>query len=171
MLDFFRLMLPVVLFRRGPQDMPYSPTLFALAVFACTMVVSLVALAGGRSIGLALAELGAALAVFFASVALLLRLFDKRPRLLQTLTAALGASVIVNAIQLLLTLLAGAGLSESTANIAMLAVFVWAIAIDGFILGAALEVSALLGCLLALTIVVAQASVLSLIAPASVGAG
>lgn len=39
-LDFFRLMVPVTLLRRGPDRIPYSPSLFVLAVCLCALTAA-----------------------------------------------------------------------------------------------------------------------------------
>jgi hypothetical protein len=94
-LQFLKVFLDIVLWRRGPQDLPVSPLLFALAA-AAYVAVSAVQLA-------LLHEPAAAWFVFCvldpallaAGTWLLLRLFRRPERFLQAATAVLGTGALL----------------------------------------------------------------------------
>ena len=98
MLQFLKVFLDIVLWRRGPQDLPASPLLFALAA-AAYVIVSIVQLA-------MLDEPTAAWFVFVVldplllvgGVWLLLRLFNRRERFLQTATAVVGTGAVLGVV-------------------------------------------------------------------------
>jgi hypothetical protein len=94
-LQFLKAFLDIVLWRRGPQDLPASPLLFWLTAGAY-VAVSVVQLS-------LVDEPPAAWVVFVlldpvlltGGVYLLLRLFGKDARFLQTATAVLGTGVVL----------------------------------------------------------------------------
>jgi hypothetical protein len=94
-LQFLKVFLDIVLWRRGPQDLPASPMLLGLAA-AVYVLVSIVQLA-------LLREPAAAWFVFVVldpllltgGVWLLLRFFNRRERFLQTATAVLGTGALL----------------------------------------------------------------------------
>ncbi|HET9693691.1 MAG TPA: hypothetical protein VFP48_04860 [Steroidobacteraceae bacterium] len=95
MLQFLKVFVDIVLWRRGPQDLPASSLLLGLAA-AAYVAVSVVQLA-------LLEEPAAAWLVFVvldpllltAGTWLLLRLFNRRERFLQTATAVLGTGALL----------------------------------------------------------------------------
>ncbi len=134
MLSFFKLFLDIVLWRRGPQDLPASPTLVVLALIAYVAVSAVQLLLMGES--------GRALWLYLVGdpllmmgwVWLLLVVFGKRERYLQTVAAVLGAATILSLLLALpLQLLGGLGGGAGSAGSALLtllllAAFVAAIA-------------------------------------------
>jgi hypothetical protein len=94
-LQFLKVFVDIVLWRRGPQDLPASPVLLALAA-AAYVAVSIVQLA-------LLDEPAAAWVVFVvldpilltAGTWLLLRLFRRQERFLQTAAAVLGTGAVL----------------------------------------------------------------------------
>jgi hypothetical protein len=93
---FFKVFLDIVLWRRGPQDLPASGLLFLFTVVAY-VAVSAIQL-------LLLQETGAAWVVFLlfdpllltACVWLLLRLYGHPERFLQTATAVFGTGALLS---------------------------------------------------------------------------
>lgn len=163
MLDFFRLMVPVTLLRRGPDDMPYSGALFALAVVLCTTLTLSAAMLADRQLGVSALRFAAAALFYVAAIALLLFLYGHRNRLLQTLTAGFGAGAVFGLVEIVLVVLSGAGLDERLLTMAALALQLWALAVDGFILSVALGISLGLGCLLAFSILLPQVALVTTI--------
>jgi hypothetical protein len=99
--QFFRIFLDIVLWRRGPQDLPVSQLLLALAVAAYVLV---------SIVQLALLRESAATWLFFVVVDplllfawtwLVLRIFGKTDRLQQTATAIFGASATLGVVMYL----------------------------------------------------------------------
>ena len=95
MLQFLKVFVDIVLWRRGPQDLPVSSLLLGLAV-AAYVVVSVLQLA-------LLDEPAAAWIMFVvldplllaAGLWLLLRLFDKTGRFVQAATAVFGTGAVL----------------------------------------------------------------------------
>jgi hypothetical protein len=154
-LQFLKVFLDIVLWRRGPQDLPASSLLLVLAA-AAYVVVSIVQLA-------MLGEPSAAWLVFVvldpvllvAGTWLLLRLFNRRERFLQTATAVLGTGALLGVALFLPTqwLLAALGVeAESTgAGLAALSLVVVFALVTGRILKLATDSNLFTGIALSLT--------------------
>src|SRR5689334_17492712 len=102
MRQWLKLFLEIVIWRRGPQDLPASPALLGLAAFLYA-VIDVVELhvfpAKVRSLpAYLLIDLG----VLLAWLWFLLALFRKRDRFLQTASAVLGVSVLLGAIDIVM---------------------------------------------------------------------
>ena len=163
MLDFFRLMVPVTLLRRGPERIPYSQSLLVMGIALCTLLTIIAASMAERPVGTAVLTF-AALATFYAGAILfLLTLYGFRNRALQTLTAAFGVGVVFGVVELFLLFMAGAGLDEGLVAAAALALQLWAILVDGFIISGALNISLSLGCLLSFSILLPQVALITAI--------
>lgn len=88
-----RLLWDLCLFRRGPQDVPYSPTLAQLLVLAlCAAGLLHLQIAPDARDGFAQVLASVALSVTLPW--LLLRAFGRGPRYLQTLIALVGTGVL-----------------------------------------------------------------------------
>jgi hypothetical protein len=155
LLQFLKVFLDIVLWRRGPQDLPASPLLLGLSAVAY-VVVSVVQLA-------LLDEPAAAWIVFVAldplllvaGTWLLLRLFDRRERFVQTATAVLGAGALLGVllflpVQWLLATLAVRPESTAAGLVALALVIVFAL-VTGRILKLATDSNLFTGVALALT--------------------
>ena len=155
MLQFLTVFLDIVLWRRGPQDLPASPLLLALAA-AAYVIVSILQLA-------LLNEPATAWFVFVvldpllltAGVWLLLRLFNRRERFLQTATAVLGTGAVLGVVlflpsQWLLSLLGLGPESPLSGFVALSLVVVFAL-VTGRILKLATDSNLFTGVALSLT--------------------
>jgi hypothetical protein len=154
-LQFLKVFLDIVLWRRGPQDLPASGLLLAL-VTALYVAVSVVQL-------LMLHEAGAAWFVFvlldpvllLGGTWLLLRLFGHPERFLQTATAVLGTGALLGAIVYLplqwLLEAAGATPESTLAGSAALALVVIFALVTGRILKLAMDASLFTGVAISLT--------------------
>lgn len=122
--------------RRGPQDVPYSPTLLLLALIPYALLSSaLAAFAMPASRALLYGPTEAALlaALVYASLAV-----RRRPaRFMQTLTALLLVGVVFNALSLPLTALAR---PENGLGLLILALVAWSFAVSVHILRLALDI-------------------------------
>jgi hypothetical protein len=153
--QFFRIFVDIVLWRRGPQDLPVSRLLLALAV-AGYVVVSVVQLALLRE--------SAATWAFFLVVDpllllgwtwLVLRIFGKNERFLQTATAVFGASAVLGfamylPLQLLLTASGQEAASGASQAVALLLIVAFAL-VTGRILKLATDTSLFTGVAMSLT--------------------
>ncbi len=122
--------------RRGPQDVPYSPTLLLLALIPYALLGStLAAFAMPASRALLYGPTEAALlaALVYASLAV-----RRRPaRFVQTLTALVLVGVVFNALSLPLTALAR---PENGIGLLILALVAWSFAVSVHILRLALDI-------------------------------
>ncbi|MBC7162359.1 MAG: hypothetical protein H5U26_09645 [Immundisolibacter sp.] len=121
--------------RRGPQDVPYSPTLLLLALIPYALLGStLAAFAMPASRALLYGPTEAALLAVLVYVSVAVR---RRPaRYVQTLTALLLVGVVFNALSLPLTALAR---PENGLGLLILALVAWSFAVSVHILRLALD--------------------------------
>lgn len=104
MQPLLKLFLDICLLRRGPQDVPVAVSLLIVVLIA-SLIVDVAAILFRTSFPEALLVAVVVNAVLLVSVVLLLWLLGYAARVLQTLIAMWGCSVIVNVLQLPLILL------------------------------------------------------------------
>lgn len=113
MMVFWRLFLDIVLFKKGPQDVPDSPVLFALVLLADVVISTVVGALEGDVSG-ALVQAFVASVLLLAFVALILLLTSHRERFQKTATAVLGCDALMTLaalpVSLLSDVLSGLGL-------------------------------------------------------------
>lgn len=153
--QFLKVFLDIVLWRRGPQDLPASPLLLGLCgiAYALVSVVQLAMLdepAGAWLVFVVLDPL-----LLTAGIWLLLRLFAKRQRFLQTATAVLGTGALLGValflpVQFLLGSL-GYGPESTVAGLMALVLVVVFALVTGRILWLATDSNLFTGVALALT--------------------
>ena len=103
MIALFRLFLDIAVWRRGPQDLPGSPTLLSLCAVAY-LGVSFVQARIQRFPFASAGLLSVLDLVFLAGViALILSIRNKRERWLQTMTALLGVGTLIGLLDLAVT--------------------------------------------------------------------
>lgn len=157
MKPLFTLFWQLCVFRRGPQDVPYSPVLLAVLVLAELLLGAAIigqletAYMGHQMMGMVVA-LGAWLAMVWG----LLRFKGLEARYVQAMTACLGTDLLLSAftvpLQLyILSLPLDTG--EGTwARVALLLTLIWDILVKGRIYSAALGLGRLQANLLSITI-------------------
>jgi hypothetical protein len=156
LLQFLVVVRDLVQLRRGPQDLPYSPPLFALLVVV-SVVLDLVlgSVIAGTSNVLARSLLSTTLVLALCWTALSLRQF--RSRYVQTASALVVCSIVFTLLFLPVIYLAGPA-PEAPQQLtprqvllgwAMLALIVWNLAVNANILRHALEGPFALGMALA----------------------
>ena len=113
MMVLWRLFLDIVLFKKGPQDVPDSPVLFALVLLADVVISTVVGALEGDVSG-ALVQAFVASVLLLAFVALILLLTSHRERFQKTATAVLGCDALMTLaalpVSLLPDVLSGLGL-------------------------------------------------------------
>jgi hypothetical protein len=154
-LHFLKAFLDIVLWRRGPQDLPASQVLLWLtaAAYVAVSIVQLTLLEEPAAAWLVFVVLDPVLLA--AGVYLLLKLFGKADRFLQTATAVLGTGVVLGLgmflpVQLLLTA-AGVPVESTAAGLVALGMVVIFALVTGRILKLATESSLFTGVTLSLT--------------------
>ncbi len=139
--DYF---LDLCLFRKGPQDVPWSPALLVL-VWAMDLLVGWL-LIGDFSIHpfRALMESLLDSALTLGVLWLLLEWRAKTARFVQAATAALGSGALLSAIALPVSRLAASGVTRSPqadwGGMLLLGLVVWSVAVFGHILRHALDI-------------------------------
>jgi hypothetical protein len=162
---FLRIFLDIVLWRRGPQDLPASGLLLALTV-AAYLAVSVVQLAMfDESLANWLFYLVLDPLLLFGWTWLVLRILGHRARLLQTASAVFGANAVLGFLLYLplqvLGTAVGAGQDSSLAQaIAWLQVITFAL-VTGRILKLATDTNLFTGIMLSVTYVLLVIMVLS----------
>jgi hypothetical protein len=160
---FLLVLRDVILLRRGPQDMPYSPRLLAL-VCGASLLLQL-AIAGvlaipGDAIGAGLIGLAFNLGVLY----LLLNLRGVRSRFVQAALALTGCAIVFAILSLPIVLAVGGKpptpetMTPGQALLGMLAlpVVVWKLIVDAHILRHAMNLPFAGGLLIALFWIVAE---------------
>jgi hypothetical protein len=94
-LQFLKVFVDIVLWRRGPQDLPASPLLLGLSAvgYVAVSIAQLALLHEPAAAWFVFVVLDPALLVL--GTWLLLRLFNRRQRFLQTATAVLGTGAVL----------------------------------------------------------------------------
>jgi hypothetical protein len=151
------LIRDLVLLRRGPQDLPYSPALLALLVGA-TLVLD--AVLAEHIVQVGLARMAFSLLPVLALTWLALRIGEKSARFVQAATSAVAAGLVLTL--LAIPVLLGIGtlpadpkqLTRAQSLFVLLALLfqVWDLAVVGHILRHALDLKLRLGVLVAVVI-------------------
>lgn len=98
MLAFFASLRDLCLFRRGPEDMPYSPALLAGLLVVCAVLRTAFDIQNGFGAIAAVAAIFGGLATLWA-VFMLLRWREKTERFVQTATSLAAASALFDLLE------------------------------------------------------------------------
>ena len=149
MLALLEAFFQIVMRRRGPEDLPDSQLLLALAIAAYLGAQALVAVALYGWTRDALQAVTIEFALLATCYWVLLQLTRKPARYRQTLTALTGAGAILTLPQVPLVMLADLGSSMEDApvgpRLGLLLVFVWSIAVQAHITSRALSTNFWIG--------------------------
>lgn len=150
-MDFIKLIWAICRFQQGPEDVPYSPTLFLVAFIAnfCLVVLGLIDEQPWDTVVFNVLLL---LILTSAAIGVLLRIRKVFARLLQTLTAIFASSALLTTLTLPMVLCSMLlfKIFPPNAPIQMVqfffimiffAIFIWSIAVDGWILSKSLNIS------------------------------
>ena len=142
MLRLILAFVDIMLHRRGPDTLPSSPfLLWALLPASLIADFAVLWLAGQPPRAFALDALTLGLDIWF--VWALLRAFNRQPRFRQTMTALLGAGLLLTALQAPLAAFEPPLDSEAPTltprGLLLLLTYVWAVDIAGFVFSRALE--------------------------------
>lgn len=169
---FVSILRDILLLRRGPQDLPYSPQLLVTMAAACVLVQLSATLARGQPAAAVI--VGAALwfAFTLGTLRLILALRGFANRFVQAATALLGCNLVFTVLALPIALLAGEPPTspeamtpgQILAGVISLPLLLWKIAVDAHVFRHSFEIPFLSGIVIALLWIVAA------MALASVGA-
>jgi len=104
MTALLRLFLDIALFRKGPQDVPDYPILFALTLVSDLVISTVVGILEGDFVG-AMLQATVASGLLLAFVALILLLTSHLERFRKTATAVLGCDALITLLALPVSLL------------------------------------------------------------------
>ncbi|MGH8495943.1 MAG: hypothetical protein ACREVN_07380 [Gammaproteobacteria bacterium] len=154
MIPLVQAMIEIALHRRGPQDLPASLFLLGLVLAAYATVGFTSALIYQPGAGIAAMQVALDLLLFGAFFWIVLTMYRKPARWLQTFTALLGTGAILSLIAMPLHLWRQAtGAEQSAALLPALGLFallLWSLAVIGHILHHALEIPYLGGIVVAM---------------------
>ncbi|MEO6696545.1 MAG: hypothetical protein ABIN45_00890 [Gammaproteobacteria bacterium] len=160
MLNRLKLFMDMCLLRAGPQDLPTSPPLLTVSLFAY--------IATSIALGVATQSFGSAvlygladtltLAVLTYSLLMVRRLPQ---RLTQTLSALAGTGAVIGLFALPLVLV------QNAAQVLLLLIMLWSLTVTGHILRHALNVSLPMGILASMGYLLASLALATLLAPSS----
>jgi hypothetical protein len=170
LLPVARQLLDIALLRRGPQDLPYSPTLLVLAISASALA-SLVARGASGMPLLSLVLIVAYTAAFLHGV---LQMRQLTARFVQTATAVFGTDALITLVALpLLGAFTASGTQPAAgALLAYLALVAWNVAVLAHILRNALDTGLGKGALWAVAYIAGTAFIAGIGAgPQSAGGG
>ena len=154
MIELFKAFVDITLWRKGPQHLPASALLLVVVVILdglLTLVFTRTLDPQQKQLGLrVLLEIGLSLGWIW----LLLALFGRSERFMQTSTAVFGTSVLLTPVMYgMQAMLDGVGKTSMLLvpmRLALLTVFVWYLLINANIMRAALEVNLFVAILLTL---------------------
>lgn len=159
----------IAVHRRGPDHLPASQFLFGL-LFVSYLIVGFVAIRiGDTSTPRALPLFILDSLIYYAYIWLLLSLFRRQGRFLQTASALIGVDVFFN--MLSLPLVAWSGAVESSDGdpslplLLFIVLFFWSIDVAGYIVSRALERPYIVGVLIVIMYVMVSMSIRESLAP------
>lgn len=143
MSGLLKLFVDIALLRRGPQEVPASPVLLAGTVGAYFAVSALVSSVLPPLPGRWFWHLLVDIAFTLAWYVLLLRLFNRGERILQTTTAVFGYQALLAPLWIAAAWMIGRFQNDTTilffVSLLGVGMLVWILAVNGHILRAALE--------------------------------
>ena len=166
---FFELIRDICLLRRGPQDLPYAPSLLAAVAASCVLVQLGVAIARSVPLGGVLAGALLWLLVTIGALNLILTLRGLRNRFVQSATALLGCALVFTLLSVPIALL----LDERPVTpqdmtplqlllgVVSLPLLIWKIVVDAHVFRHSFDVPFLSGIVIALLWIVAAMALAS----------
>ncbi len=164
MLKIIKLFMAVCLFKRGPQDVPYSPALLGM-LLAVNAAVSFLAIYLTADFLQTVLQILVSLLLLLAGSYVILAIGRKLGRFCQTASALLGADTFISffALPALATLAAGQG--SASVYFFLLALMIWHWAVAGHIFRHALEKPYPVGLAVAFLYITAAYQVMAMLFP------
>ena len=166
MLELSRVLLQIMLLRRGPEHLPRSWLLLyvAFGVWMLPPLIEVMAMANRSASGLVRDVSAWALTtLMFAG---LLVAVGRRERVVQTITAMIGIGAVINVSALLVQGLLGPILGLNVVGTILQLLILWAVVVKGHILARALEQPLIVGILVSVVIFVIRIYLNSILAAA-----
>ena len=164
MLRLIPVILGITVHRRGPDELPSSPFLL-LVLLAASEFAQLVTLRIAAAPDNAILVMLFAVALDFLFVWAVLVVFERRQRFWQTMSAFLGAGVVLNTISALLVAwnqsLEAPADATTAPEVLLQLLQIWSVDIGGFLLARAIDRHYALGVVIMLGYVLLSTSLLS----------
>ena len=159
-ITLFKTFIEIILFRKGPADIPHSiPLLVVVSIYWCFIVLlSPIVLDSGRQnllFDLAIASVGLMIYMFIVNF------FGYRERIICFLTTILGCSVIFSLILSLIEFALSSILSGDNLRLILLVIWVWSVPVEGHIVAHTIARQWIFGFLIAVTVSILQLQFLS----------
>ena len=164
---FWRL----AIFRAGPEDTPYSPSIMAMVLMIWTVLQLMVGLSQDNvPVGLLLVSQWLALSILLFGTLVLLSFKGLKGRWLQTATALVGIDVVLSLVNLPL-LAAGVLLGTGAGGLQVfyLLLVSWQLAAQAFIFHRALNVGPFLGLAISMMLLVVSYGTIATVLPSVLG--
>jgi hypothetical protein len=172
---FVSILRDILLLRRGPQDLPYSPQLLLTVGALCVLLQLTVTLMRGVPAGAVILGAMLWLAFTLGALRLILQMRGLGNRFVQAATALLGCNLAFTVFAIPVALLTGdtppatpeaMTPGQVLAGIVALPLLLWKIAVDAHVFRHSFEIPFLSGIVIALLWIVAALALSSLGAPA-----
>lgn len=172
---FVSILRDILLLRRGPQDMPYSPQLLATIGALGILVQLVVTLLRGQPAGAVVLGATLWLAFTLGALRLILQLRGFGNRFVQAATTLLGCNLVFTVFAIPVALLAGEPPTspeamtpaQILAGLVSLPLLLWKIAVDAHVFRHSFDIPFLSGIVVALLWIVAALALSGLGAPAA----
>ncbi len=156
LLTLIKTLFGIVLTRRGPEDLPHSLLLFYVTVVLWfgTMILAVLAIENftARSVLIAVGSWLISLASYTGVVFLA----GHQPRLLQTLTAIVGAGAVISFLQVSVLGVAADGANARIAQVIVELLLFWSVYVESHIIARAISRELLLGIVIAIAVFIFQ---------------
>lgn len=137
-MPILRLFLDLCLFRKGPEDTPASPFLFALTLLGYALV-GLFILSFQTGVDVALLQVVVEEGMNLAFLRVLLWAVRKPHRFVQAAIALVGTDALINLLALPLLLAQGVAGLGGMVHLPLLVMMVWHVVVSGMIFGRAIS--------------------------------
>ena len=168
MLDIIKLIFDICLFKKGPQDVPYSPVLLHIMLLV-DAAISFLMLSIGSQWPTALLQAGVGITLVLGFSWIMLYLGRRMERFYQTSCALLGTDALISFLALPGTASLMTGRMTLLAFSVMLGLMAWHWAVTGHIIRNALEKTLLFSLGLAFLYILGSYQVMALLFPGVTG--
>jgi len=138
MYAYLALLLNICLFKKGPQDIPFSPRIFRLSIIGFSIVSYMLIQISVDSLS-ALLQVAAELIIVISFAGLILSITNKLKRFLQTTSALIGTDALITFIAMPIIATLSLDNNNVLASFAMLALMIWSWLVTAHIVRRAID--------------------------------
>lgn len=170
MYELIKLFFAICIFKKAPQDIPYSAWLFKLTLFAYAFIsFMIIYLSAGWWSALLQVMVGVGLTIFFCWI--ILKIFNKTARFYQVATALFGTDAMLNFFAVPALSTVAAGHDTAFTDFFLLGLMIWHWLVSGFIFKNALSASFFLGLGVAMLYIVSSSMIMANLFPQIINTG